>query len=93
MLKNKYRVQHTDLVEHLIALIENEELALAQVKGNLLSEAQNTTRSTDDNVRRIILQELAVLSDRMATVENVSLNVTKILLETIELVLDLKEIK
>lgn len=77
------------MVEHLIALIENEELALAQVKGTLLSEAQNTTRSTNDNVRRIILQELAVVRDRMAAIEYGGLNVTKILLETIELVLDL----
>jgi hypothetical protein len=80
---------HTNLVEHLIALIEDEKLALVQVEGTLLSEAQNTTRSTDNNVGRILLQELAVLSDRMSTIENSSLHVSKILLETIELVLDL----
>lgn len=86
-----YIRKRTDLVEHLVTLIENEGLDVA--KGQLLvtDERVETTGGGDDDVGVGLLvgQGLDVLLDRGTTVEDSSLDVGQVLGETGVLVLDL----
>jgi hypothetical protein len=83
--------KRTDLVEHLVTLIENESLDVA--KGQLLvtDERVETTGGGDDDVGVGLLagQGLHVLLDRGTTVEDSSFDVGQVLGETGVLVLDL----
>jgi hypothetical protein len=86
-----YICKRTDLVKHLVTLIENESLDVA--KGQLLvtDERVETTGGGDDDVgvRLLAGQGLHVLLDRGTTVEDSSLDVGQVLGETGVLVLDL----
>ena len=53
----------TQLLEHFVALIEDEVLQVLQVEFLGLDQGQNTARSSDHNVGAVGLQNLLVLGD------------------------------
>mmetsp|Transcript_5810 Transcript_5810/g.12664 ORF Transcript_5810/g.12664 Transcript_5810/m.12664 type:complete len:340 (+) Transcript_5810:682-1701(+) len=80
---------HVELLEHLVALVEDEVLDVLGDEVLVPHHLQHTSRRADDNVRRFVLQDALVLSDRHATVEDGRLDVGQVSLETVELVVDL----
>lgn len=88
----KVQPKLTNLVKHLVALVEHEELHSAQAHLLLTHEGVQATRSGDDDVRVRLLvgEDLFVLLDVCATVENSSLHLRHVLGEAVVLVLDLE---
>ena len=81
---------HVSLVEHLVALIENEHLQVVEGESFVVRESEDTTRSTNDDMGRLgALENLLVFLDGDTTVENLSDDIRKVLGETSHLVLDL----
>jgi len=82
----------TDLVQHLVALIQDEPLHTAQAKLLLADEGVEATRGGDDDVWVSLLvgEELLVLLDVGATVEDRRLNLRHVLAEALVLVADLE---
>lgn len=82
---------HVELLEHLVALVENKVLDRVRLELAIADEGKGTTRSSNDNVRALFLvrQNLAVGGDGCSTVEDGSANVCHVLAETDKLVTDL----
>ena len=81
---------HISLIEHLVALIEDESLQIVKLEIFLLNESQHATRRADDNVRRLeAFENFLVLADRNATEERFTAHIRKIFREAIKFVLDL----
>lgn len=85
-------VCHTNLVKHLVALIEDEALNIAKAQVLVANKGVETTRSGDDDVgvSFLVLEDVDVILDGGTTVEDRSLDVRQILAETGVLVLDLE---
>ena len=81
----------TNLIKHLVALIENESLDVAQRQLLIADQSVQTTGSGNHNVGVALLvrQNLDVLLDGSATVEDGSLDVGQVFGESGVLVLDL----
>jgi hypothetical protein len=81
----------TRLIEHLVALIEDENADLAKSKVLIAGESPKTTRSTNDNMGACVLalQDLNILLDGSATVEDTGLDIRKILAEAVVLIANL----
>jgi hypothetical protein len=84
--------QHTNLVEHLVTLIEHKALDVAQAEVLVTHKGVQATGSGDDDVRvgLLVLEDVDVVLDRSATVEDGGLDVGQVLAETGVLVLDLE---
>jgi hypothetical protein len=82
---------HTNLVEHLVTLVKNEGLHVAQGQFLVTDQGVQTTGSGHHNVGVgfLVGQDFDVLLDRSTTVEDCSFNVGQVLRETGVLVLDL----
>lgn len=81
----------TNLIEHLVALVEDEHFDAAKAKLLLTHKSIESSRSTDNDMRMGILvgQDLNVLLHGRAAVEDRGLHIRKILAEAGVLVLDL----
>jgi hypothetical protein len=79
------------LIKHLVALVENEDLAAAKTKMLVSHKSVQSTGCGDDDMRMsvLILQDFGILLDRSTSVENRGLHVWHVLAETCVLVLDL----
>lgn len=84
--------QPTNLVEHLVAFVEDEDAHAAETKNLVTDQRVETTRGSDDDVRAgvLVLDGLNILLDGSATVEDTGLDVRKVLAETVVLVADLE---
>lgn len=82
----------TNLVEHLVALVENEHADAAEAEVLVADERVKTTGSTDDDVGMslLVLEDLGILLDRSTTVEDAGLDVGHVLAETVVLVANLE---
>mmetsp|Transcript_23196 Transcript_23196/g.59619 ORF Transcript_23196/g.59619 Transcript_23196/m.59619 type:complete len:325 (+) Transcript_23196:629-1603(+) len=81
---------HVELLEHLVALIEDEVLDLAEVEVLVARKRQHAPRRADEDVRRVRLEDLLVLGDGHATVEDARLDVGQVPGEPHKLVVDLE---
>ena len=80
----------TYFFEHLVALVEDEDLEVAEVKVALLDEGEDTAWGADDHVGLLdALEEGDVLADGDTTVDHLCAQLGKLLLESIKLLLDL----
>jgi len=81
----------TEGLEHLVALIEDEVLAVRQVEVLGLDEREDAARGADEDVRGVVaLEDVLVRLDRRATVENGGLDLREVLGEALVLVGDLE---
>lgn len=82
----------TDLIKHLVALIEHEDADAAQAKVFVPDQSIKPTRSTDNDVRvsLLVLEDFGVLLDRCTAVEDTGLDVGHVLAEAVILVADLE---
>jgi len=64
---------HVKLLQHLVALVENEMLHVLQAQLLALDESEQTTWSSDDDVRAVGFQNLLVLGDGQTSEENADL--------------------
>ena len=82
----------TDLVQHLIALIEHESLHASEPELFLSDQRVETARCSDDNmwVSLLILQHLLVLLDIGTAVEHSRLDLWHVLAEALIFVADLE---
>lgn len=89
--KSGHGQELTDLVKHLVALVENERLDVAKGKLLVSNESIQTTRCGDDDVGISLLvgQDFDVLRHGSTTVEDGGLDVGQVLAETRVFVLDL----
>ena len=83
--------QLTDLIEHLVALIEDEALDVAKTELLVADQGVQTTGSSNNDVRVGLLagEELDILLHRSTTVENSSLHIGHVLAEPGVFVLNL----
>lgn len=81
----------TGLVEHLIALIENEVLEVGKAKLLVTDKSVNATGCTDDDVRvRVLVREdIDILLDWSTAIEDGYSNIREELREAVVLILDL----
>ncbi len=63
----------TELLKHLVALVENEVLDVLQVELLAADEGQDAAGGADDNVGAVGLQDLLVLGDGQSTEEDTDL--------------------
>lgn len=84
--------QRTNLVKHLVALIEHKALDVAQAKVLVANEGVKTTWGGDDDVRvgLLVLEDVDVVLNGSTAVEHSGLDVRQVLAETCILVLDLE---
>ena len=82
----------TNLVEHLVALVEDEHADAAETEVLVANQGVETTRSTDDDVGvgLLVLKDLGILLDGSTTVEDAGLDVGHVLAETVVLVTNLE---
>lgn len=88
----EWKGNYTNLIKHLVALIEHESRDASEAKLLFTHKSVQTTWSRDDDVGvcRLVAEELLVLLDISATVEDLSLDFWHVLAETLILVLDLE---
>jgi hypothetical protein len=81
----------TNLIKHLVALIENEDLDAAEAKDLVADKGVETTWSTDDDVwvLGLIGQKFSIGLDWSSTIEDTSSDFWHVLAESGILVLDL----
>ena len=80
----------TGLIEHLVALVEDEDLELIQVERLVLDQGQDSARSAYDDVRRVrAVESFDVVLDGHATEEDIFADFRQVLGESVELLLDL----
>lgn len=84
--------RHTDLIEHLVALIQNESLNTAESELLLPDEGIETSGCRNDDVRMrlLVLQNLLVLLDVGTAVEHGRLHLRHVLAETLIFVTNLE---
>ena len=85
-----YIPAHVKLVQHFVALVEDEVLQLAQVEVVATDQRQKATWSTYEDLRRILLQLLDVLGDGLSTVHDINIYFRQVLSEPVILLLDLE---
>jgi GTPase involved in cell partitioning and DNA repair len=67
----------TEVLEHLVALVQDESLDLVDLELLLCNELLATSGGGHDDMRRIISQQLVVLTDRDTTEEHAHLGNTR----------------
>lgn len=84
-------MRYTNLVEHLVTLVEDEALDVAEAELLVSDQGVQTTRSGDNDVRMSFLvgEELNVLLHGSTTVEDGGLDIGHVLCESGVFVLDL----
>jgi hypothetical protein len=84
--------QHTNLVEHLVTLVEHETLDVAEAQVLVANQSVQATGGGDDNVRvsLLVCKDVDVVLDGGTAVEDCSSDIRKVLAETCVLVLDLE---
>jgi hypothetical protein len=84
--------QHTNLVQHLVTLVEHETLDVAEALVLVANQSVQATRGGDDDVRvgLLVRKDVDVVLDGSTAVENGSPDIRQILAETCVLVLDLE---
>ena len=89
--RSKGLIEHTDLVEHLVALVEDELADVAKLEMLVANKRIETTWRGDDDVWMCLLipQNFDVLVDLSASIEDTSLHVWQVLAETLVLGADL----
>ena len=82
----------TELLQHLVTLVQDEHLDLRTVKALVTGQSVHPSGSTDNDVRALGLvgQDLLVSLDRGTSVKDRSPDVGHVLGEPVELVLDLE---
>lgn len=82
----------TDLVKHLIALVQDEHADISETQVLVTDKSIETTRGADDDVgvSLLVLQELSVFLDGGTTVEHAGLDVGHVLAEAVVLVTNLE---
>lgn len=80
---------HLELLEHLIALIQNEALQAIQLQLLLVHQLKDTTWGTNNNVWSLSLEQLAMLGNWDTTEEHLDLDLWQVLGETKELLANL----
>ena len=79
----------TELLEHLVALVQDEELHLIQLQRSFPYQRQQSPWSADEDVGRGGFEELLMGEDGFAAVDNLGLDVRHVFGEADELLLDL----
>ena len=80
----------TDLVEKLITFIEHEHLQVVKGQVLALSQCKNTSGSADNNVGCVVaLEQLYVVIERLATVDNLRAHGLHIFAKAFDLVFNL----
>src|SRR6266536_5724210 len=81
----------TNLIQHLVTLIKNEDLAAAEAQELVTDESVQTTWCGDDDVWMclLVLENLGILLDGSSTIEDCSFDIWHIFAETCVFVLDL----
>lgn len=81
----------TNLLQHLVTLIDNESLDMAQRKLLLANQRVQTTGRTNHNIRErvFVRKRLDILLERSTTVEDGRLNIGEVFTESSVFVLDL----
>lgn len=79
------------MIQHLITLIENEDLAAAETQEFVSYKSVQSTRCRNDDMRMclLVLQDFGVLLNRSSTVEDGCFDIRHVLAESCVLVLDL----
>ena len=80
----------TQLLQHFVALVQNEVLYVLGVERLVLDKSQDAARSADDNVGAVVLQHFLVLLYTDTTKEDGHLDVVKVLAEPLVLFVDLE---
>merc|ERR1719237_716083 len=81
---------HVELLEHFVALVEDEVLEVLEVELLAPDQRQDPAGSADDDVRAVGLEHLLVLGDRQATEEHSGLDAGHVLGEPLVLFADLE---
>lgn len=81
---------HIQRLEDTIALVQDKMLDSVQFQVLVTGKTKDTTGSSDDNVRAIVLEDFLVLLDRNTSVKDGSLDGRQILAESLVLVGNLK---
>lgn len=80
----------TSLFEHLVALIENEDLEVGEVEVTLLNESEDSARGADNDVGSLeTLEHLDVVNNGDTAINNFGSHVLELSLESVELFVDL----
>ena len=84
--------QHTNLIKHLVALVEDKVLDVLELQGTLLDESKDTTRGADQDVgaELLVAENVLISLDGHTTVEHLRANLGKVLAEASVIVLDLE---
>mmetsp|Transcript_110391 Transcript_110391/g.216445 ORF Transcript_110391/g.216445 Transcript_110391/m.216445 type:complete len:296 (-) Transcript_110391:322-1209(-) len=80
---------HVQLVQALVALVQHKVRELVQLQILLPEEPQHTSGRADEDVRATLLQHFPVLLDRHTAVDDSGLDLSEVLREAVELMLDL----
>lgn len=91
----KYGLQQaklTNLIEHLVALIQDEDTDATQAQELVANQSVKSARGTDNDVRvgLLVLEDLGILLDGSTTVEHASLDVGHVLGESVVLIANLE---
>ena len=66
-------IRLTQLLQHLVTLIQNKVFQILQTQLLALDQGKDAARSSNNNVRTVVLQHLLVLGDGHASEENSNL--------------------
>ena len=82
----------TDLIEHLVALVEDEHAHAAEPQVLVTNKSIETTGRADNDVRMcfLVLEHLGIFLNGSTTVEDTRLDVGHVLAEAVILVADLE---
>lgn len=82
----------TCFVEHLIALIQNEDLEVVEFESLLLDQGEHSTRGSNDDVRALffVFEKLLVILYWHSSEHDCASQLRKILGESFEFLLDLE---
>merc|ERR1712227_263301 len=65
---------HVQLLQHLVTLVQNKVFQILQTQLLTLDQGEDAARSSNNNVRTVVLQHLLVLGDGHASEENSNLD-------------------
>lgn len=87
-----HKKEHTNLIEHLVALVEDKVLDVLEVEGLLLDEGEDTTGGSDQDVgaELLVAENVLISLDGGTTVEDLRADLRQVLAEAGVLVLDLE---
>mmetsp|Transcript_9687 Transcript_9687/g.26196 ORF Transcript_9687/g.26196 Transcript_9687/m.26196 type:complete len:227 (-) Transcript_9687:109-789(-) len=80
---------HVELVQALVALVQDELRELVELQVLLARQAEHAARGANEDMRAIVLQHLLILGYRHTAVHHACLHVLEVLGEPVELMLDL----